>query len=141
MLRLTKGRYAARHAETAEEIAACQRLRHLSFVAGTGAVARSEGYDRDAFDTACHHIMVEERATGQLVCCFRILPLADGGEIAQSYSAQFYELSALESFEGPIIELAGRHVWQAGSIHASACESRGQILDGITNLMPVSCHT
>ncbi|WP_424970331.1 GNAT family N-acetyltransferase [Dinoroseobacter sp. S76] len=105
MLRLTKGRYAARHAETAEEIAACQRLRHLSFVAGTGAVARSEGYDRDAFDTACHHIMVEERATGQLVCCFRILPLADGGEIAQSYSAQFYELSALESFEGPIIEL------------------------------------
>ncbi|WP_424967629.1 GNAT family N-acetyltransferase [Dinoroseobacter sp. S375] len=105
MLRLTKGRYAARHAETEAEIAACQRLRHLSFVDGTGAAARKDGRDCDAFDAACSHIMVEEIATGTLVCCFRILPLAHGADIARSYSAQFYELSALESFEGPIIEL------------------------------------
>ncbi|MFP4406234.1 GNAT family N-acetyltransferase, partial [Rhodosalinus sp.] len=42
---------------------------------------------------------------GRLVCCFRILPLAHGGEITQSYSAQYYELSPLADFEGPIVEM------------------------------------
>lgn len=98
MLSLKKGRYTTRLAETAEDIAAAQRLRHLSFH-GT------EGVDADEFDAICTHILVEESRTGRLVCCFRILPLTGGSEIGRSYSAQYYELSALQDFQGPMVEM------------------------------------
>ncbi len=98
MLGLRKGRYAARLAVSAGDIAAAQALRGLCF-RGPGQL------DADRFDDACLHVLVEEDRSGTLVCCFRLLPLARGSEIAQSYSAQFYELSALADFEGPMVEM------------------------------------
>ncbi|MBC7181318.1 MAG: GNAT family N-acetyltransferase, partial [Roseovarius sp.] len=56
-------------------------------------------------DDICTHVLIEETGTGTLVCCFRMLMLNDGAEIAQSYSAQFYELSALAGFEGRMAEM------------------------------------
>jgi L-ornithine Nalpha-acyltransferase len=50
-------------------------------------VPRADGRDGDAFDAICRHVLVEEVETGRLVCCFRLLPLRDGGEIGMSYSA------------------------------------------------------
>lgn len=99
MLALSKGRYAARMALSPQDLQACQALRQRAF-RKTG-----EGLDADAFDALCSHVMVEETKSGSLVCCFRLLPLTGGGEIGRSYSAQFYELSALESFAGPMVEL------------------------------------
>ncbi|MHC0052679.1 GNAT family N-acetyltransferase [Actibacterium sp. D379-3] len=99
MLSLRKGRYAARFAEGPADIAAAQQLRTLTF-RGTGAAR-----DADAFDGLCQHILVEEVKSGTLVCCFRLLPLRGGAEIGQSYSAQYYELSGLESFAGPMVEM------------------------------------
>ncbi|PTE23644.1 ornithine-acyl-ACP acyltransferase [Cereibacter changlensis JA139] len=99
MLALSKGRYAARVAATPEDLRACQALRHRAFRAG------AEGLDADAFDGICSHVMVEEARSGALVCCFRLMALSGGGEIRRSYSAQFYELSALESFSGPMVEM------------------------------------
>ncbi|MDD9715457.1 GNAT family N-acetyltransferase [Dinoroseobacter sp. PD6] len=99
MPRLTKGRYAARLAESPADIAACQRLRGLAFH-GPDAPP-----DADAFDAACLHVMVTDIGDGALVGCFRLLPLATGAEIARSYSAQFYELSALREFDKPMVEL------------------------------------
>ena len=64
MLRLNRGRYAAREAVTDEDVLACQRLRHRAFVAGTGALPRSGGLDSDAFDALCRHFMVEELKSG-----------------------------------------------------------------------------
>lgn len=99
---LRKGRYQARFAETPDDLRAAQRLRWLAFRGngdGDGAL------DADAFDTRCRHVLVEEVRTGVLVCCFRILPLSGGAEIGQSYSAQYYELSALEGFDGPMVEM------------------------------------
>jgi putative hemolysin len=61
--------------------------------------------DQDAFDSACQHVIVEEAESGRVICTFRLLLMADGSQIGGSYSAQFYELSALESFEGPMLEL------------------------------------
>ncbi|MDX1781226.1 MAG: GNAT family N-acyltransferase [Thalassovita sp.] len=98
MLSLKKGRYAARLADCAGDVEAAQRLRHLSFLGG-------EGRDADAFDDICAHVLVEEIKTGRLVCCFRLLPLSDGNEIGRSYSAQYYELSALRDFRGPMVEM------------------------------------
>lgn len=105
MLGLRKGRYMARMAENPADIEAAQRLRHLAFIAPSGAVTGSGGLDRDAFDDRCQHILIEEVRSGQLVCCFRMLPLAAGADISQSYSAQYYELSPLHAFEGPIVEM------------------------------------
>jgi putative hemolysin len=82
----------------AADIARAQALRGLCF-RGPGRI------DADAFDTRCHHLLVEDAETGALVACCRLLHLRGGSEIARSYSAQFYELSALESFEAPMMEL------------------------------------
>ncbi len=98
MTRLTRGRYSTRLADTPADIAAAQALRHLCF---HGAPGR----DIDRFDDICAHILVEETKTGRLVCCFRFLPLDGGAEIDRSYSAQYYELSRLRAFNGPMVEL------------------------------------
>ncbi|KAA0920730.1 GNAT family N-acetyltransferase [Aquicoccus porphyridii] len=97
-LGLRKGRYGARMAESDADVVAAQRLRHRCFF-GT------EGRDADRFDAACDHVLIEDLASGELVACFRFLPLTGGCDISHSYSAQYYELSALERFGGKMVEL------------------------------------
>ncbi len=99
MVGLKKGRYIARLAQNDADVRAAQALRHLAFHGSDTAL------DADEYDVICNHILVEERKSGTLVSCFRMLPLADGNEISRSYSAQFYELSALEAFEGSMVEM------------------------------------
>lgn len=105
MLALRKGRYIARFADGAEDVLRAQRLRYLTFIEKRGAGVRESGLDADAFDAVCRHVLVEEVKTGTLVCCFRLLPLRGGAEIGKSYSAQYYNLSALQSFDGPMVEM------------------------------------
>ena len=112
MLTLSKGRYRARVAETAADLDAAQRLRALAFRGPSCAEP-----DHDTFDDACTHVLVEDTRTGVLVCCFRLLHLGSGAEIGQSYSAQFYELSALAEFDGPMVEM-GRFC-----IHPAWCDA------------------
>lgn len=99
MAGLGNQRYQARIATTPEDCQAAQRLRALVFL------GEPEGLDRDLFDDICTHVLIEETGSGSLVCCFRMLVLNGGAEIAQSYSAQFYELSALAGFEGKMVEM------------------------------------
>lgn len=98
---LRKGRYRSRMASSAADIRAAQKLRSVAFMPDD----KTHGLDRDRFDDICTHILVEEVQTGRLVCCFRILPIDDGGEIGRSYSAQFYELSALKAYSGRMVEM------------------------------------
>ncbi|MBZ0127729.1 MAG: GNAT family N-acetyltransferase [Rhodobacteraceae bacterium] len=95
---LRKGRYAARFAASDTDIIAAQRLRHSAFRGG-------EGIDGDRFDARCRHVLIEETRTGRLVACFRLLHLAGGAEIDQCYSAQYYGLSRLAAFTGPMVEM------------------------------------
>lgn len=97
----TNRRYVARTTRTRADIEAAQRLRTLCF----GTASRGTGPDTDPFDDICTHTLVEDRRSGALVCCFRFLPLACGGEIGRSYAAQHYDLSALARFEGPMVEI------------------------------------
>lgn len=99
-----KGRYIARLAESEDDIRAAQRLRWLCFVARNDA-SDHEHLEADSLDPEFRHMLVEDGTNGQLVCCFRFLPLSSGAEISRSYSAQFYNLSALESFNGPMAEM------------------------------------
>ncbi|MBX2856099.1 MAG: GNAT family N-acetyltransferase [Rhodobacteraceae bacterium] len=105
---LTRGKYSVRIAETEDDVRAAQKLRHEVFIASRGAPVSEKtaaGIDSDDFDADCDHVLIEERRTGKLVCCFRLLPLKNGEEIGRSYSAQYYELSNLKTFPGPIVEM------------------------------------
>ncbi|MEM9434514.1 MAG: GNAT family N-acyltransferase [Pseudomonadota bacterium] len=97
MRQMEVGRYHVRAASSAQDFAAAHALRRVSFRAG--------GDDGDSFDHKCSHILVEQIGSGTLVCCFRIQDIASGAEIDNSYSAQYYELSPLYSFDRPILEL------------------------------------
>jgi putative hemolysin len=95
----TPARYEWRFARTPGDIAAALALRAAAFRGDECSP------DADRFDTVCTHILIEDRRTGDLVCCFRFLPLEHGGEIGRSYAAQYYELSALSDYPGRMVEL------------------------------------
>lgn len=99
---LEKGRYQARLARTDDDLSVAQRLRALSFLAPQDSTLVQ---DCDGFDPLFTHVLVEDRNSGQLVCCFRLMSLPSGSQIERSYSAQFYELSGLQAFGGPIVEM------------------------------------
>jgi len=130
MRSLLRGRFQARLAEGAADLAAAQTLRHLAFRALRG-IGPAIGRDADAFDAACLHVLVEDMRSGTLVCCFRLMPL-EGGQIGQSYSAQYYNLDALLAFDGPIMEL-GRFcihpAWKDPDILRVAWGAMTQLVD------------
>ena len=111
------GRLRARFSAAPEDMQAAQRLRHEVFIAarlgasdaGGGATratsARAQGLDADEFDARCIHALIEDSATGRLIGCFRMMHLADGSQIARSYSAKHYELSALADYPSPMVEM------------------------------------
>ncbi|MGB0498093.1 MAG: GNAT family N-acetyltransferase [Rubricella sp.] len=94
----SRGRYRARFSVAHEDVTAAQALRHRTFRGGGGL-------DIDMFDADATHVLIEDQKTGALAACFRMIPFANGAEIARSYSAQYYELSALTAFEGPMVEM------------------------------------
>ena len=89
-------RYRARFSRDARDITAAQGLRALAFA--------TQGPDSDGFDDLCTHLLIED-TDGVLVCCARLLLLADGADVASSYSAQFYDLTALAGFCGGMAEV------------------------------------
>ncbi|WP_432816941.1 GNAT family N-acetyltransferase [Sulfitobacter sp. JB4-11] len=97
MIALRKGRYIAREARDEDDLAAACALRARAF-------ALAGAQDRDAHDDRCTHILIEDTTDGALVCAFRLFAVR-GADLADSYAAQFYELSALEAYEGPMMEL------------------------------------
>lgn len=100
-----KGRYRARLAETGDDVRMAQALRHLAFIEGTGAVQRLDSLDSDTYDPICDHVLVEDTRSGDVVCCYRLLPLQSGAEIEHSYSAQYYDLASLRDFDARLVEM------------------------------------
>ncbi len=91
---LEKGRYRARQSRLPEDVAKAQALRARAFGCD----------DRDGLDARCAHILVEDLDAGDVLCSFRML-LLHPTEVDQSYSAQFYDLAPLRSFDGPLVEM------------------------------------
>ena len=103
---LADGRYRARPARTDADLRAAQALRFRAFRGDAPGPDRADDWlDADAFDDACGHILVEDAAHGALVCCYRVLPLPSGAEIGRSYAARSYDLSGLQAFPGPMVEM------------------------------------
>lgn len=102
------GKYSVRRAASEEDVRRAQQLRYLTFIADREAgeaAGPANGLDRDPFDARCIHVLIEDKKTGQLVCCFRMMPLENGSVIGQSYSSQYYDLSNLESYPDPMLEM------------------------------------
>lgn len=96
---LVKGRYGARISGDMDDIIAAQEFRSAHFG------GPEQGLDGDQFDNICRHVLVEDMASGTLVACYRFLHLARGTEIEQSYAAQFYDLSRLQKYPYPLLEI------------------------------------
>lgn len=94
---LQKGHYQARLAQDAADLAAARALRSRCF--------QTAELDQDPFDTRSQHVLIEDRATGAVLCCFRLRLFQDGSDVGQSYSAQFYDLSGLTRFAEPLAEM------------------------------------
>lgn len=97
MIPLTKGKYTARAASSAADMAAAFALRARCFGVAGGA--------EDRFDRSATHIVVEQNATGTVAATFRISLFGSGAQITDSYAAQFYNLGALAHFSAPMLEL------------------------------------
>lgn len=93
------GNYTARLAQGSADMAQALALRSLVFR------NRNYGQDTDSHDDACLHVLVQDNKTQTVVCCYRLRLLASGENIDSSYSAQFYDLSRLAGFGGPMLEL------------------------------------
>ncbi|MEH6645595.1 MAG: GNAT family N-acyltransferase [Sulfitobacter sp.] len=58
----------------------------------------------DAFDDSAQHVMVQAQDSNELLATFRMSVLS-GALLDQSYAAQYYDLSRLAAFDGPMLEL------------------------------------
>ncbi|MDG1279740.1 MAG: GNAT family N-acyltransferase [Pseudorhodobacter sp.] len=129
---LRKGRYEARTAAQSAEVEAAQALRHLCFFPGQGP-----GRDADDLDGRYDHMLICDHGSGELVACYRFLVLPSVARITESYSAQFYDLSALAGrksagLEGPVVEMGRfcRHPdWQDADILRLAWAAMTRIVD------------
>ena len=104
MQRFTRGRYEARLGEGAEDLRLALDLRARAFRGGPAASDQAVS-DADHIDEVCQHMLVTERTSGRLVCCFRLMPLKTGAEIGRSYSAQYYDLESLRAYPHPMVEM------------------------------------
>lgn len=114
MQSMQKGRYKLEPAMDEADLLAAQRLRGLAFRAVPNSVSQGveqardsagDCLDADDLDSYCQHILIREVQTGQLVACFRMMVLAQGAEIGSSYSARFYNLAGLRSYQRPMLEI------------------------------------
>ncbi len=102
-------RFCAGLAPTEREVEEAQRLRYRVFAEELGARMPSgaAGLDRDDLDPFCHHLLVRERASGQLVGTYRILR-ADGARRAGGfYAEREFDLHRLRGL-GPVTVEIGR---------------------------------
>jgi putative hemolysin len=107
-IRLESGLYVARLAMTDQERAAAFRLRFLVFNLEMQEGLESaylNGYDVDRYDEVCDHLVVEEKATGEIVGTYRI----QMGDVAARnfgyYSEQEFDFAPFEAMRGQIVEL------------------------------------
>ena len=92
--------YSVRLAASDDEVRAAQALRCRAF-----ALPANFDIDEDRFDSRCLHFLVRRNTDDLVVGTFRVLLLHSGADIQDCYSAQFYDLTALEGYAGPMAEL------------------------------------
>jgi len=94
-------------ASTAAERAEAQRLRYFVFAQEMGARIGCEErrIDEDEFDEDCDHLLVRERASGQVVGTYRILPPDRRGRTGRLYAASEFDLGPLAHLLPTLVEV------------------------------------
>jgi putative hemolysin len=93
---------------TEAERAATFRLRFLVFNLEMNEGLESaymDGYDRDRFDEVCDHLIVEEKATGEIIGTYRLQMGDVAGRHYGYYSEQEFCFAPYEAMRNQIVEL------------------------------------
>ena len=110
---LRAGTLGVRIATDAAEIDAVQALRYRVFYQEMGATPdpalAADARDRDAFDDVADHLLVVDHALGSgldnVVGTYRLIRQSAAARIGRFYTAGEYDIAALATFPGPILEL------------------------------------
>jgi putative hemolysin len=106
---LEAGRYVVHFAHREEELRAVLRLRYRVFNLEMGEgleASRETGMDWDAFDPFCHHLMVTDRQSGEVVGTYRLQTDSMAHAHQGFYSDGEFDLSALpEEVHSSSVEL------------------------------------
>lgn len=101
-----KPRLEARLAVTSEMVIAAQRLRAEIFSSEYGVTFDGpDGLDIDHYDVFCEHMNVYDVANDCLIATTRLLSAEQAALAGGFYSAQEFDLSALDSLPGRILEI------------------------------------
>jgi putative hemolysin len=107
-LRLESGPYVARLALTEQERNDTYRLRFMVFNLELNEGLQSayiDGYDKDRFDEVCDHLIIEDKATGEIVGTYRIQMGDVAGRNFGYYSEQEFCFAPFEAMRSQIVEL------------------------------------
>jgi putative hemolysin len=110
---LRAGNLGVRIATSTDEIDAIQALRYRVFYSEMGAradaAAQRDKRDRDAYDAIADHLLVVDHAIGPgpegVVGTYRLIRREAAAKFGQFYSADEYDISKIEQFDGAIMEL------------------------------------
>lgn len=93
---IIEGRYEVRLAKNGSETAAALRLRHRVFsVEIGGEAATSPGFEFDAYDFRCRHLIVIDRDTGETVGTYRLNTIETAGGANGFYSSNEFTIGEL----------------------------------------------
>lgn len=103
----TAPRFSVQFARSNDELLATQRLRYQIFAEEMGARIDDGGtrLDRDSYDIHCRHLYVRDNLSGAIVACTRILTDDRAEDAGGYYSADEFELGALERLPGRAMEI------------------------------------
>jgi len=89
------------------DVEASMGLRYQVFAREMGAQVEGaqEGLDRDYYDAFCHHLLVRDSVTGQVVGSTRILTDQQAVAAGGFYSQSEFDLSAIRALPGRIMEV------------------------------------
>jgi len=100
----THSQFRVRFIRGIEGAMAARELRFLAFRAAVSDRAGNTS-DRDSFDAACTHVVVDDRHSGETVGYCRVLLLNAGSELEGCYSARFFDLRNLRDYRRPLAEI------------------------------------
>jgi putative hemolysin len=94
-------------ARNVHEVREAQRLRYRVFAEEMGArvPGREQGIDCDVYDAYCHHLLVRDAESSEVVGTYRILNGAQARRLGGFYSDEEFDLTRLNSLRGVTVEV------------------------------------
>ncbi|MEF3194133.1 MAG: GNAT family N-acetyltransferase, partial [Halothiobacillaceae bacterium] len=106
MMNTSESRLKVQLAAHADDIQRSQRLRHQVFVEEMGCKAQVEnGLEFDRYDPFCHHLLVIDQSTDEVVASTRILTDTQAQAAGGYYSANEFDMDMIHHLPGRVMEI------------------------------------